>query len=398
MDYRFGARMDNMTGTATREIFKLVADPTVISFAGGMPGKECLPYGEIAVITERLLGGPRASSLLQYGTTDGLPSAREAMTQYVKAFGIKDAEVPNILMLSGGQQGLDLVCRVMLDKGDAVLVEDPTYLAMLQIINSYEAKSIGVESGGDGLNISDLEAKIKKHKPKILYVVPTFSNPTGRTYSLENRKKIAEITAKHNVVVIEDDPYSRLRFEGEEVPSLKSLGGGNIVFVTSFSKIISPGLRVAAAVGSAEIIRKLEICKQGVDVHTPNLNQAIVEEFITGNLIPPHLKKIRPVYKAKHNKMRECIARFMPKEFVTSATEGGLFIWGEFCAAAGFNVIDTYALFRKAIERKVAYVYGNVFYADGSGRNTLRLNFSNSDLERIERGIKILGDIFKESI
>ncbi|MDR3318978.1 MAG: PLP-dependent aminotransferase family protein [Clostridiales bacterium] len=394
MSFNYSERMNHISGSATREILKLTADPTIISFAGGLPAADCLPFDKVGEISDELLRGGRAEKILQYGITQGLPSAREAMIEYVKKAGVKNITLEQSIVLSGGQQGIDLMCKVFLSKGDTLLVENPTYLAVLPIAAAYEANVVGVNSGEDGLDIQDLEAKINEYKPKLLYVVPTFSNPTGRTYSLRNRIAIACLTAKHKLPVLEDDPYSKLRFEGEYVPALKSVDvGDNVVYLTSFSKIVSPGLRVAVAVGNKEIISKLEITKQGADVHTSHLSQAIVEEYLRAGYIDKQLKKITPIYKAKKDCMISAINKYMPEEFKYSEPQGGLFIWGALNAD-----IDTEKLFPEAIARKVAYVYGNVFFADDSGHNTLRLNFSNATPERIDIGMHALGDLLKEKI
>ena len=264
----YSTRMANLNGTATREIFKLLSRPEIISFAGGLPATEALPVAAVGDIAAELLSRPDAYSLLQYGTTEGYVPLLNRIPELVGEFGIK-CENGGTLVISGGQQGIDLVCKVFLNAGDTVLVEDPTYLAALQIFNSYEAKAVGVRAGEDGLDISDLENKIVEFKPKLIYLVPTFSNPTGKTYSESNRKEIAALTAKYGVYVVEDDPYARLRFSGDKINALYSYAkADNIIYITSFSKILSPGLRVGAAVGSAEIIRKMAICKQGTDLHT----------------------------------------------------------------------------------------------------------------------------------
>lgn len=393
MDLRLSDRMSLLTGSATREILKLTANPNIISFAGGLPANEGLPTDIINRITNDVLTGPDAAKVLQYGVTDGLLSLRRALVGYLAGYGIKGIDEGNILVVSGGQQGIDLACKVFLNKGDKVLVEDPTYLATLQIIKAYEAEPIGVHATEEGLDLDDLERKIIANKPKILYVVPTFSNPTGKTYSEENRKKIAEITARHNVIVVEDDPYSQLRFEGKAVPSLKSLGGENVIFVSSFSKIISPGLRVGLVCADKSIIRKLEISKQVQDVHTPNLNQAIVERFITEGLIAPHLEKVLPIYKERKDCMQAALEKYMPKEAKFTKPEGGLFIWGEINADINMN-----ELFPRAIQAQVAYVYGNVFYAANGGLNTFRLNFSNADCVKIDAGIKSLAELIQKSL
>ncbi len=222
MKYDFAARTNKMNGTATREIFKLLSRQQIISFAGGLPAKEALPRKEIAEIASSLLNGEDAMRILQYGTTEGFKDFRETLVDYVKDVGIEGIDIDNTLVVSGGQDGIDLMCKSFLNPRDKVLVEDPTYLAVLQILNSYEAEAIGVKSEADGIEINDLEEKIKKHKPKMLYVVPNFSNPTGKTYGEKKRKAIAEVTAKYGVMVLEDDPYGKLRFEGKSVKSLKS--------------------------------------------------------------------------------------------------------------------------------------------------------------------------------
>lgn len=393
MKPQFADRMANMNGTATREIFKLLSRPEIISFAGGLPAKECLPQAEIASITAELTaeGDP---SLLQYGTTEGFLTLRRRLVDYVRDVGIEGIDTDCVLVISGGQQGIDLLCKAYLNKGDAVLVEDPTYLAVLPIITSYEGRAIGVRSTDDGLNLNDLEEKMRVYRPKLLYVVPTFSNPTGRTYSAENRKAIADLAARYGVIVLEDDPYGKLRFAGTPVPSLKSFdAAGNVVYISSFSKIISPGLRVGLAVGDRTIIRKMAIGKQGTDLHTSNLAQKIVEKYLEHGYLKPNVEKSLPLYLRRKTAMIEAIERYMPTEFVHTDPQGGLFIWGALPAR-----IDTVSLLPRAIERNVAYIQGQVFYADGSGLNTLRLNFSNADPEAIDRGMRALGGLFKEEL
>jgi len=394
MEFNYSDRMSLITGSATREILKLTADPTIISFAGGLPAPDCLPMQKVRELSDELLSSERAAKILQYGITQGLPSTREVMTGYLKEFGVDNISVEQTIIVSGGQQGIDLMCKIFLSKGDVLLVENPTYLAVLPIAAAYEAKAVGVKSCGQGLDIEDLEHKIKKFKPKLLYVVPTFSNPTGGTYSEENRRGIARVTAKYGLPVLEDDPYSKLRFEGAPVKSLKAFDcGDNIIFLSSFSKVISPGLRIAVAAGNKQIINKLEVAKQGADVHTSHLSQAIVEEYIRRGYMKEQLAKITPVYKKKKDLMLSALAKYMPPEFIYSDTQGGLFLWG-----ALPECIDAHALFAKAVERKAAYVYGDVFFADGGGKNTLRLNYSNAAPEQIDAGIKALAEVFREAL
>ncbi len=393
MQPKFADRMANMNGTATREIFKLLSRPEIISFAGGLPAKECLPLKEIADITQELLASADVS-LLQYGTTEGFLSLRQRLVEYVRDVGITGIDTDNTLVISGGQQGIDLLSKALLNKGDVVLVEDPTYLAVLPIIDSYEGRAVGVKACAEGLDLDDLEKKIVAYKPKLLYVVPTFSNPTGRTYTEENRKAIAKLTAKYGVIVLEDDPYGKLRFSGKAVPSLKSFDAdNNVVYISSFSKIISPGLRVGVAVGDKAILRKMAIGKQGTDLHTSNLAQKIVEKYLEKGYLTPNVEKSLPLYLRRKTAMIDAIENYMPTEFRHTDPDGGLFIWGELPAG-----VDTVKLLPAALECNVAYIQGQVFYADGSGLNTIRLNYSNADPEQIDKGIHALGDLLKKKL
>lgn len=395
MEFTYSNRMNGLSGSATREILKLVARPDIISFAGGLPAKEGLPVDEIRAICDEVLSDPvTASTVLQYGTTEGMPILTEELQKFLATLGFK-AERDEIQTLSGSQQGIDLAFKTFLNPNDVVLAENPTYLAMLQIAKTYEAQVVGVDADDNGLVISDLERKIREYKPKLLYVVPTFSNPTGKTYTKENRKAICELTAKYGVAVLEDDPYSRLRFDGEEVKPLKSFDTvGNVLYMTSFSKTVSPGLRVGAVYGNRELIRKLTVCKQGTDLHTGNMSQIIVAKYLQKGLLYPHVEAVLPVYRERLYKMLDCLDKHMPEEFVHTRPEGGLFIWGHF--PEGINTVE---LLPRAIEEKhVAYIQGREFYADGGGLNTIRLNFSNASLENIERGVKGLGELFKTEI
>ncbi|MCI8412786.1 MAG: PLP-dependent aminotransferase family protein [Clostridia bacterium] len=395
MQFTYSDRMANLNGTATREIFKLLSRPEIISFAGGLPAAEALPTTAVQEICNDVLGGENAQKILQYGTTEGYLPLVDQMTELVREFGINGINRSNVLIISGGQQGIDLMCKCLLDKGDTVLVENPTYLAVLQILQSYEARAVGVQAAPDGIDVADMEEKIKKHRPKFIYLVPTFSNPTGKTYSAENRRKIAELSAKYALPVLEDDPYGRLRFSGEKVNALYSFAKeNNVVYITSMSKILSPGLRVGAAVGNADVIRKMAICKQGADLHTSLLAQAVTAEYLRRGLLAPAVQKSLPLYRTRKEAMMRAIRAYMPDEFEHTDPNGGLFVWGELKRCN----IDTAALLPRAVERNVAYIQGSVFYADGGGKNTLRLNYSNAQPDRIETGIKALGEFFKEII
>lgn len=394
MEYKFSERFQGLEANAIRAIFKLLQSPDIISFAGGMPASECLPIETVKKLANDLLSSDKAVSILQYGPTEGYTPLLESAIDYVKRMGIYGVDKENIFILNGGQQGLDLTYKAFINPGDTVLVENPTYLASLHILKTYQGKAVGIDSDESGINVADLEAKIVANKPKLIYLVPTFSNPTGKTLSLEKRKQIYNLCVKYNVVLIEDDPYSELRYEGERVPSIKSLDTtGHIIYVCSFSKIISPALRIGIMVADKEIIKKVNLGKQATDVHTVTLCQAIVDRFLREGYLEPQLKSLIPIYLKKKTAMLEAIKKYFPSNVYYTNPQGGLFIWVELP-----KNVDATALFSKAIEKKVAYVTGNAFYADGTGKNTLRLNYSNATLEQIERGIKNLGELFTKEL
>ncbi len=391
--YKFSDRIKDLNGTATREILKLTARPEVISFAGGMPATQALPCGIIDGIARDILGGPLSAAVLQYGQTEGRPEFIEQMIGYMRDLGIS-AKPENLQVLSGGQQGLDLMCKAFLNTGDTVLVENPTYLAFLQIAKTYQANVVGVDAADDGLILSDLESKLKKYSPKLLYCVPTFSNPTGKTYSRENRKAIVELCDRYGTVIIEDDPYGRLRYDGEEVPLMKTFDRtGCVVYITSFSKTIAPGLRVAIACGDREVIRKVSIGKQGADVQSPTLCQMIVAEYFKRGYYYDIIKSNIETYRTRKNAMQTALEKYMPSGVKFTRPQGGLFIWAELP-----DNIDAAEMLPEAIKNNVAYIQGTEFFADGGGKNTMRLNFSNSDESRIDKGIKILAELIKNKI
>jgi 2-aminoadipate transaminase len=288
---------------------------------------------------------------------------------------------------------MDLLSKALIDPGDTVLVENPSFLGNLQCLKLYQANLIPVDSDDNGLLINDLEEKIRKYHPKMLYTIPTFQNPSGRTLSDERRKAIAALAEQYGMIVAEDDPYRDLRYEGEVLRSIKYYDqGGWVMYLGSFSKIISPGLRVGYIAGDASVIRKCTIGKQSTDVHTANLNQAIVDQYIRRGLLPDHIRRICRGYGAKMRQMLEYLERF-PEGVRFTHPQGGLFIWVEMPEGT-----DTIQMLKKAVDRKVAYVPGTSFCADGGHLNTLRLNFSNSTPEQIETGMCVLNDIVTEEI
>ncbi len=370
MEYKWSDRLAKLEGNAIREIFKLLAKPEIISFAGGLPAKEGIATDIMNKLATELLQGEEGYKLLQYGATEGWAPLFESGADYLRKTGIEGATKESMLLISGGQQGIDLTMKAFINKGDCILVEKPTYLAAIHIAKTYEAKIVMVESDATGIDVEDLEAKIVAHNPKLVYLVPTFSNPTGKTIGVEKRKKIAEVTAKYQVMLLEDDPYSKIRFEGEEVPPIKAFDvTGNVLYNTSFSKTVAPGIRVGIIHGAPEVIRKLTIGKQATDVHTVSLTQAMVDKYLRGGYMDKVLDEVKPIYKAKKDAMIAAIERYFPSCVKYTNPEGGLFIWCELPEGT-----DAKALLLKAIDVNVAYVVGDAFFADGSGKNTFRLN------------------------
>ena len=387
---RFAHRFDQVTGSAIRELLKVTSQPGIISFAGGNPSPDALPDQTVAELADYIIrkDGKR---LLQYGATEGYPPFLESLKAYVEE--MLDTSVPAILPVTGSTQAMDLLCKALIDPGDTVLVENPSFLGNLQCLKLYQANIIPVNSDENGLLTDDLEEKIRQYHPKMLYTIPTFQNPSGKTLSEERRKTIASLANRYGMIVAEDDPYRDLRYEGDALKSIKYYDeGGWVMFLGSFSKIISPGLRVGYIAGDPSVIRKCTIGKQSTDVHTANMTQAIVDQYIRRNLLPDHIRTICLDYGSKMRQMLKCLEQF-PEDVVFTRPQGGLFIWVELPAGT-----DTVQMLQRAVERKVAYVPGTSFCADGGHMNTLRLNFSNSTQEQIETGMGILNEIIAKEI
>ncbi len=389
-EIQFAHRFDGITGSAIREIFKLIAQPNMISFAGGNPSPAALPDEKVAELAAQVLRD-KGKVLLQYGATEGYAPFVESLKQYAEA--AVGCPLPAVLPVTGSTQAMDLLCKALIDPGDTVLVENPSFLGNLQCMKFYQANLVPVESDENGLLLDKLEEAMAKHHPKLLYVIPTFQNPTGKTLAAERRRPIAELAAKYGVVVAEDDPYRDLRYSGTPAPSIKSFDKeGWVAFLGSFSKIISPGLRVGYIAGDAAIVRKCTLGKQSTDVHTANLNQAIVDQFLRQGLLPEHIRRICGDYRLQRDAMLEELASF-PAGTSYTRPDGGLFIWVTLPEG-----LDAKQLLEKAIERHVAFVPGTHFYANGGHENTLRLNFSNSTLEQIHTGMAALRQVIEASL
>ncbi len=383
---QFAERFNGITGSAIREILKYMTRPNMISFGGGNPAASALEETVIADISRDVLlkDGKR---ILQYGATDGYAPYKDAVAQWVQGLGIQCGP-EDVLPVTGSTQGIDLLAKALINPGDVVLVESPTFLGTLQALKLYQAKLVPVQTDEGGIVLEDLERLIKAYHPKMLYVIPSFQNPTGRTLAAERRQPIAEMAEKYGMVVMEDDPYRDLRYAGEALPSIKSYDkAGWVVHMASFSKLISPGLRIGAAIVKEPIRQKMIFGKQANDVHSSNLTQAIVAEYLNRGLMAEHVRSICRSYAVQMNRMLSHLEDFPDTRF--THPEGGLFIWAELPEG-----IDTLAMMPKAIERGVAYVPGTHFYCEeGTHRNTVRLNFSNSTIEKIDQGMDILRQV-----
>ena len=387
---RFADRFNGISGSAIREIFKLLAVPGMISFAGGNPSPDFLPGEKVGEIAHALLQ-EKGKILLQYGATEGYAPLKESLVSYLKDRFSFDCKAEEILPVTGSTQAMDLLCKALLNPGDKVVIENPTFLGNMQCLNLYQANLIPVDSDDDGIDVDRLEEVFRNEHPKMLYIIPTFQNPTGRTLSLERRKRIAHLASEYGVVVAEDDPYRDLRYTGNELPSIKSFDTeGWVAFMGSFSKVISPGLRVGYLVAHPGILRKCTIGKQSTDVHTALINQAVVDHYLRNDLLMPHVETIRKSYGEKAETMLNMLSKCGGVARYTKP-EGGLFIFCEL--EEGRNATE---LLKKAVEKGVAYVPGTHFYAYGGHDNTFRLNFSMPSVEQIRQGMEKLNDVFSK--
>lgn len=388
----FAERTARMTSSAIRELLKVTEQPDFISFGGGLPAPEVFPIAEVAEAAGRILC-ERGAQALQYGATEGYRPLRDWVAARMTREGLP-ITAENVLITTGSQQALDLLGKVFIDPGSRVLVESPTYLAALQAWNAYGAEYAQVPADGDGMHTAGLERLLRAH-PRFVYCLPNFQNPGGVTLPLARRERLVALAAKHGVPVVEDDPYRELRFEGEHLPRLIQLDAarrdespyaGNVIYTTTFSKILSPGLRVGWVIAAREVIAKLTQAKQGTDLHTAVFNQMIAYELASTGFLERHTKLIVRTYRERRDAMLAALAEEFPASVTWTRPQGGMFLW--VTLPVGLDAAD---LLRDAIEQKVAFVPGAPFHTDGSGANTLRLNFSNASPETIREGIGRLG-------
>ncbi len=432
---RCAQRMQWMSASTIRELLKLTENPDIISFAGGMPAPEVFPVEAFRAAADRVLAR-QGSQALQYGPTEGYRPLREWIVRQMARYGIESAP-ENVLITSGSQQALDLIGKIMINPGDLILTERPSYMGALQAWRAYQAEFISVPTDADGLRVELLEEALCAG-PKFMYILPNFQNPGGVTLSLERREQLIDIADHYGVPIIEDDPYGELRYEGDHLPPLVVIdaeccrGGsetrpygrgvvdgrsgsetrpyygddthngngraymrGNVIYLSTFSKTLAPGLRLAWLVAPVEVVQRCVVAKQGMDLHTATLNQMIAYEILTGeeNFLDNHVRRIRAVYRERRDAMLAALETYFPDEVQWTYPQGGLFLWATLPEG-----LDAAELLKVALTRKVAYVPGAAFHPEGGGHNTLRLNFSFCDPQRIETGIQRLGEVFAEAI
>lgn len=395
MNYNFSNRMSNIKGSAIREIFKYAADPSVISLAGGNPAPELFPNEELSVIAEEMLREKPVLSL-QYGITEGYAPLRDKVKQRLKRIENIGKDNDELIIVSGGQQGIELSTKVLVNEGDTIIVEEPSFIGATNTFRSYGANLVGVPVEEDGMNIEALEKVISTNKNvRIIYTIPTFQNPMGVTMSVEKRKKLYETAKKNGIIILEDNPYGELTFDGTKVPTIKSMDtDGIVIYAGSFSKILSPGLRIGYLCANKNLIQKIVIAKQVSDVHTSMLPQLLAYEYMERYDLDGAIVKMRENYSHKCSTMLNAVSEYFPKDVAYTKPNGGLFMWCDL----GHN-LDTMEISKKAIEQKVVYVPGNTFMTDmNKPCSTLRLNYSTMSDERIVEGIRRLGTVFYDAL
>ncbi len=392
MAVRFAERMNEMKASEIREILKLTQRPEVISFAGGLPAPETFPAEELAAVTNRVLAESGAHAL-QYSTTEGYPPLRRWVAGHMNATLGTMVNADDVLITSGSQQGLDLTGKVFLDDGDVVLCESPTYLGAINALRAYRPRFIEVPTDDDGMIPGELDAILDREpRVKLVYVIPDFQNPTGRTWSLARRHALIEIARRRQIPVVEDCPYAEVRFEGVPLPAIKSLDeSGLVVFLGTFSKIFCPGMRIGWVAAARPLLEKYVLAKQGADLQTATLAQMQVARYLQDYDLGANIERACAIYGARRRTMIRALEREMPDGVRFTRPAGGLFLWVELPEG-----VDARELLLACIERNVAFVPGGPFFPNRGHENTMRLNFSNMPPDRIEEGVRRLGAVLRE--
>lgn len=385
--FKFSKRVPADGTDAIGAILKAAADPKIISFAGGLPAPELFPVKEMKAAVDKVFD-EHGQEAMQYGAAKGVTALRQAIQQHVKEKENVDSELDNVLVTTGSEQALDLVGKAFVNPGDTVLVEQPTYLCALDVFRSYGANFASVEMDEDGMKMDTLEEALKANpNTKLIYTVPNFQNPTGRTMTEERRKQLAELAEKYDVYVLEDNPYGEIRFAGQHVPAVKSFDkSGHVLYMSTFSKTLAPGFRLGWLVADKNVVNKLTVLKQSADLHTDNLAQFAVAQFFADNDVDAHVKEISALYGKRKDLMLEGIKKYFPEGVKYTDPEGGMFLWVEVP-----GVDDTVELFKECLEHDVAFVPGDPFFAGEVQPGAFRLNYSNMKEDQIEVGLKRLG-------
>jgi 2-aminoadipate transaminase len=398
-------RLEWMTTSVIRDIFKTIQSTDLISMAGGWPEADLFPIEQFREICDYVLKEmPRES--LQYGVTDGFDRLRQAIAESMSEEGIP-CRMENVVITSGAQQGLDLAGRILLDEGDTIIVEEPTFLGALQSFKAYGVEFATVPLDEEGACVDQLPSIIEEKQPKFMYLLPTFQNPTGVTMSMARREKVVEIASSMGVPIVEDDPYSQLRFAGQPLPPLVAIDAarypengeesgyvkGDVIYLRTFSKTLAPGLRLAWTVCPPAIAEELVMAKQGADLHTNALAQTMAYEFVRRKWLPAQVQRIRDTYLTRRNAMCEAIEEHFPDNVDFTRPEGGLFLWVTMPEDVG-----AVELLREATKERVAFVPGGPFYAAGGGENTLRLSFASVPCDTIREGIRRLGRVIQAQL
>jgi len=387
---QFAQRLQNVETSAIRELFKLLGKPGIISFAGGFPDPALFDVAGIAAASEAVLKS-NPGPVLQYGATEGYQPPREGISQFMAGKGSTVAP-EGLIVTTGSQQALDLIGKCMISPGDKVIVEAPTFLATIQCFRLYGAHIIGAPIDADGVDVDQLEALIEEHQPKLVYLIPTFGNPSGATLSLERRKRILDIAVRTRTLVVEDDPYGELYFDQAPPPSMLALSDGVpgsrvwLAHCGSFSKILSPGLRVGWMIAPPELLAKATMCKQFSDAHTSNLTQAICAHYLTQDRLGDTLALVRQTYAERARVMAQALRRELGDAIDFNAPQGGMFFWARLTGLNG-QLAQAAEFAKRAIDQGVAFVPGAPFYAHDPDLGTLRLSFATADVAKIEEGI-----------
>ncbi|OPG89093.1 aminotransferase-like domain-containing protein [Limosilactobacillus reuteri] len=385
--FKYSKRVPADGTDAVGAILQAAADPKIISFAGGLPAPELFPVKEMKAAVDKVFE-EHGQEAMQYGAAKGVTALREVIQQHVKEKEDVDSELDNVLVTTGSEQALDLVGKAFVDPGDTVLVEQPTYLCALDVFRSYGANFASVEMDEDGMKMDALEEALKANpNTKLIYTVPNFQNPTGRTMTEERRKQLAELAEKYDVYVLEDNPYGEIRFAGQHVPAVKSFDkSGHVLYMSTFSKTLAPGFRLGWLVADEDVVNKLTVLKQSADLHTDNLAQFAVAQFFADNDVDAHVKEISALYGKRKDLMLEGIKKYFPEGVKYTDPKGGMFLWVEVP-----GVDDTVELFKECLEHDVAFVPGDPFFAGEVQPGAFRLNYSNMKEDQIEVGLKRLG-------